>query len=217
MAIEDVLPTMPDIERFRNEPTGDLGTGPAVPITIPVTTLGDNSFSDLPVPPGVDVILSFTGAGGGGGGGGDGGEGASGGGGGASVVVLIPAATWAANGNITIVAGGAGATVSGLPGSSADLCILEMSSGEVVLTGGGGGDGSASTPGAGGTVTHTGTGFTILASFPGNPGQNAVGTAGGAGGAPGFAPGGAGGKGGDVSPFAGADGGAGFALVSFNL
>src|SRR5260221_12724137 len=88
--------------------TATLGSGPAMPNLISVTTAGSHDISTFGVPPGSDVTLSLAGSGGGGGSGDGVADGGGGGGSGGGVLVTVPALILSLGGALGVVALGAG-------------------------------------------------------------------------------------------------------------
>src|SRR5258707_14006815 len=106
--------------------TATLGSGPAMPNLIRVTTAGSHDISTFGVPPGSDVTLSLAGSGGGGGSGDGVADGGGGGGSGGGGLVTVAAAIWSLGGPVVIRAartGGATGPKDGGSGRAATLSI----------------------------------------------------------------------------------------------
>src|SRR5260221_6617181 len=88
--------------------TATLGSGPAMPNLIRVTTAGSHDISTFGGPPGSDVMLSLAGSGGGGGSGDGVADGGGGGGSGGGVLVTVPAASLSLRGALRDCACGTG-------------------------------------------------------------------------------------------------------------
>lgn len=193
----------------------NLGTGPALPVVVEKTTAGTYTFASFNVPSGRDVTVTLQAPGGGGAGARTGPLPGAGGGGGAACQFVVPAAKWAAGGELVLGAPGTGGAAIGANGTNGSNAEVNMVADLIACQGGRFGNSTANTGGAGGTLTVAAPNLQQIIRWPGLPGTAAtasVAGAGGAGGAPGAGAGGAGS--GNPGP-AGANGAAGRITVQW--